>query len=54
MKYALDFTWDPVTYAGLPEFVDDIRAKGMRYIIILVSMQNLKSGLDEQVLITLD
>ncbi|RDD41927.1 Maltase-glucoamylase, intestinal [Trichoplax sp. H2] len=35
MKHALDFTWDPVNYAGLPEFVNDLRSRGMRYIIIL-------------------
>ena len=32
----LDFTYDPVAYAGLPDFVRSIRKDGLRYIIILV------------------
>lgn len=30
-----DFTYDPVAYAGLPEFVDQVHAHGQKYIIIL-------------------
>ena len=32
----LDFTYDPVNYAGLPSFVRQLQRDGMRYIIILV------------------
>ena len=32
-----DFTYDPVNYKGLPEFVQSIKKDGLRYIIILVS-----------------
>lgn len=32
-----DFTYDPVNFKGLPEFVRSIRKDGLRYIIILVS-----------------
>ena len=34
-----DFTYDPVNYKGLPEFVRSIKKDGLRYIIILVSVQ---------------
>ncbi|XP_072048876.1 sucrase-isomaltase, intestinal-like [Amphiura filiformis] len=30
-----DFTWDKVKFAGLPEYVDQLHADGMKYIIIL-------------------
>ncbi|CAH1781001.1 unnamed protein product, partial [Owenia fusiformis] len=35
MESKMDFTIDPVKYAGLKEFVDEMHNKGMRYIIIL-------------------
>ncbi|CAH1268259.1 MGAM [Branchiostoma lanceolatum] len=35
MERQMDFTIDPVNYQGLPEFVDQIRRDGMRYVIIL-------------------
>ena len=31
-----DFTYDPVNFKGLPEFVRSIKKDGLRYIIILV------------------
>ena len=37
MESKLDFTYDRVKYAGLPEFVDSLHDRGMKYIIILVS-----------------
>ena len=33
-----DFTYDPVNFKGLPEFVRSIKKNGLRYIIILVSV----------------
>ncbi|GFQ90813.1 lysosomal alpha-glucosidase [Trichonephila clavata] len=32
MKRYLDFTYDPVNFAKLPEFVDDLHARGMHYV----------------------
>lgn len=32
-----DFTYDPVNFKGLPQFVRSIKNDGLRYIIILVS-----------------
>ena len=40
MERKLDFTYDKVKYAGLPEFVDEIHARGQHYIIILVRQIN--------------
>ncbi|CAH1773121.1 unnamed protein product [Owenia fusiformis] len=31
----MDFTYDKVNFAGLPEYIRDIQSKGMRFIIIL-------------------
>ena len=31
----LDFTWDPVRFKGLPEYVDWLHAQGMKFITIL-------------------
>ncbi len=31
----LDFTWDPVRFKGLPEYVDWLHTQGMRFITIL-------------------
>ena len=33
-----DFTYDPVRFKGLPEFVRSIKKDGLHYIIILVSV----------------
>ena len=30
-----DFTIDPVNFAGLPKLVDDIKAEGVRFVVIL-------------------
>jgi len=35
-----DFTYDPVNFKGLPEFVRSIKKDGLHYIIILVSFVN--------------
>jgi len=35
-----DFTYDPVNFKGLPEFVRSIKKDGLHYIIILVSVLN--------------
>ncbi|XP_033108978.1 maltase-glucoamylase, intestinal-like [Anneissia japonica] len=37
-----DFTYDPVTYDGLPKYVTDLQQMGMHYIIILVAYPFLK------------
>ena len=34
MRSYLDFTYDPVAYAGLPEFVASLHAQGMHYTMI--------------------
>jgi len=39
MVSKLDFTYDKITYDGLPEFVDELHQNGQKYIIILVSFQ---------------
>ena len=36
MRYKQDFTYDKVLYAGLPEYIDEIHGKSMKYVIILV------------------
>ena len=36
MTKQLDFTYDKVNFSGLPDFIEDIRKKGVRFIIILV------------------
>ena len=36
MAHRQDFTYDRVKYAGLPEYVDLLKTKDMRYVIILV------------------
>merc|ERR1719427_581447 len=30
-----DFTYDPVNFAGLPEFINELHSNGMKYIVIL-------------------
>lgn len=36
MEDKKDFTYDNVTYNGLPEFVQDLHDHGQKYVIILV------------------
>ena len=38
MRDYLDFTIDEVNFAGLREYVDDLKREGTRYVIILVSV----------------
>ena len=38
MDQKRDFTIDPVNFAGLPEYVDELRAEGTRFVIILVNI----------------
>lgn len=35
MDERMDFTWDPVNYAGLPEYFRELQSQGMHIIIIL-------------------
>ncbi|OQV25082.1 Sucrase-isomaltase, intestinal [Hypsibius exemplaris] len=35
MLHRQDFTVDPVNFAGLPRYVDELKSNGMRYVIIL-------------------
>ena len=35
------FTYDPVTYAGLPAYIQELKQQGTRFIIILVSPSHL-------------
>ncbi|OXA58369.1 Lysosomal alpha-glucosidase [Folsomia candida] len=35
MHHSNDFTYDPVKFAGLPDFIDDIHSKGMRYVPLI-------------------
>ena len=35
MDKQADFTFDPVNFAGLPDFVDEQRAEGLRYVPII-------------------
>ncbi len=42
MQSKLDFTYDKVTFAGLPEFVDTLHEGGMKYIVIQVIILNDK------------
>lgn len=47
MDTAKDFTYDPKNFAGLPAFVDDVHAAGMRWVPIIdpgVSNAELQSG----------
>jgi alpha-glucosidase (family GH31 glycosyl hydrolase) len=36
MDRELDFTYDPVRFAGLPAYVRELKAKGIKFITILV------------------
>ena len=40
MDRHIDFTYNKKKYAGLPEFVRSLKKDGLRYIIILVSVQS--------------
>ena len=40
MDRQLDFTYDNKTYEGLPEYVKSLKDSGMRYIIIVVSINH--------------
>lgn len=42
MESKLDFTYDKDSYAGLPEFVNELHNMGMKYIVIQVSIWYLK------------
>lgn len=35
MKHYLDFTYDPIRFEGLPEFVEDLHAHGRHYIAMI-------------------
>lgn len=37
MDRKLDFTIDPINFAGLPDYVNKLKAEGTRFVIILVS-----------------
>ena len=39
-----DLTWDPVRFAGLPQYFDDLRSQGIRTIIILVGEVAFRGG----------
>lgn len=34
-RQQLDFTWDPVRFKGLPEYIDWLHGQGMKFITIL-------------------
>jgi alpha-glucosidase (family GH31 glycosyl hydrolase) len=34
-RQQLDFTWDPIRFKGLPEYVDWLHTQGMKFITIL-------------------
>lgn len=36
MDKNLDFTYDTVNFAGLPQYIDELKEQGIRFIIILV------------------
>ena len=38
MRKQLDFTYDVVAFKGLPELIKELRTKGIRFIIILVTL----------------
>nr|XP_020652670.1 lysosomal alpha-glucosidase-like [Pogona vitticeps] len=37
MDHQLDFTYDKENYAGLPEFIQELKNDGLHYVIILVN-----------------
>lgn len=37
MERALDFTYDNVSFHGLPEYIMELKGKGIKFITILVS-----------------
>lgn len=34
-RQQLDFTWDPIRFKGLPEYIDELHKQGMKFITIL-------------------
>jgi alpha-glucosidase (family GH31 glycosyl hydrolase) len=36
MDRSLDFTVDPVNFAGLPEYVQELKQRGIKFVTILV------------------
>lgn len=38
MRKQLDFTYDTQAFNGLPQYIKELRAKGVRFIIILVTL----------------
>ena len=38
MAHRQDFTYDKAKYAGLPEYIEELHALNMKYVIILVSV----------------
>lgn len=38
MDRRLDFTYDKENYAGLPEYIQQLKKDGMHYVIILVKL----------------
>jgi len=36
MERALDFTYDTERFAGLPEYIQELKGKGMKFVTILV------------------
>ena len=43
----LIFTIDPINYAGLPEYVQEIRTEGTRFITILVCINIIEQHFQE-------
>lgn len=37
MDRRLDFTYDPVRFAGLPEYVEELKERGIKFMTILAS-----------------
>ena len=46
MENKLLFTYDKDKYAGLPELVDELHARGQHYIIILVGTIDYQTDTD--------
>lgn len=39
MDQQRDFTYDKEKYAGLPEFIQEMKNEGLHYVVILVNFQ---------------
>lgn len=39
MEDAKDFTYNKITFAGLPDFINDLHSHGQKYVLILVILQ---------------